>query len=110
MPLFMLMPRHTLSLWSTYNLTHGQLNGLSLGAGVTGMSEFYLERAGTRLTAPSYAVVDAKVGYEVNDQLSLSLNINNLFDRKYYSRVGSVATFNFYGPSRNVMAGLTYQF
>ncbi|MDO6453482.1 TonB-dependent siderophore receptor [Neptunomonas phycophila] len=108
--LFMLMPRHTLSLWSTYNLTHGQLNGLSLGAGVTGMSEFYLERAGTRLTAPGYAVVDAKVGYEVNDQLSLSLNINNLFDRKYYSRVGSVATFNFYGPSRNVMAGLTYQF
>jgi outer membrane receptor for ferric coprogen and ferric-rhodotorulic acid len=108
--MFMLMPHHTLSVWSKYTVEGGSWNGLSLGAGVTGMSEFYLERAGTRITAPGYAVVDASVSYPVNDQLTLSLNINNLFDREYYSRVGSVATFNFYGPSRNVMAGLNYTF
>ncbi|AHL73817.1 TonB-dependent receptor [Stutzerimonas stutzeri] len=108
--LFMLMPRHQASLWSKYTLPSGTLRGLGLGAGVTTMSDFYLERSGTRVSAPGYAVVDAKLSYPVTEQLTATLDVNNLFDRDYVSRVGSVATFNFQGPSRSVALGARYEF
>lgn len=108
--LFMLMPTHQLSVWSKYTFLSGDLAGLSVGAGVTGMSDFYLERSGTRIEAPGYAVFDAKLGYQITPNLKATLDVNNLFDRDYYSRVGSAATFNFYGPSRSVIAGLRYDF
>ncbi|WP_165855785.1 TonB-dependent siderophore receptor [Marinobacter sp. JSM 1782161] len=109
--LFMLMPHHTVNAWSKYTFHQsGLLNQLSLGAGVTAMSDFYLERGSTSIEAPGYAVVDALISKRFTENLSASLNVNNVFDRKYYSRVGSVATFNFYGPSRNVMANVSYDF
>ena len=108
--LFMLMPQHQVSLWGKYTFSSGDLSGLSIGSGITGMSDFYYERSGTRIDAPGYAVVDAKLAYQITPKLKTTLDVNNLFDREYYSRVGSVATFNFYGPSRSVMAGLRYDF
>ncbi|WP_043237833.1 TonB-dependent siderophore receptor [Stutzerimonas azotifigens] len=108
--LFQLMPRHQASLWSKYTLPAGPLRGLGIGAGVTAMSDFYMERAGVRISAPGYAVVDAKLSYPVTEQLTATLDVNNLFDRDYVSRVGSVGTFNFYGPSRNLMVGARYEF
>ncbi len=108
--LFMLMPKHTVNLWGKYTLEEGALVGTELGLGVTAMSEFSLTKSGTTITAPEYAVVDASISKDVTEHLNLSLNVNNLFDEKYYSRVGSVATFNFYGPTRNVMAKATYNF
>lgn len=108
--LFMLMPHHQVSLWGKYTFSGGDLSGLSIGSGITAMSDFYYERSGTRIDAPGYAVVDAKLAYQITPKLKATLDVNNLFDREYYSRVGSVATFNFYGPSRSVMAGLRYDF
>ncbi len=109
--LFALMPRHQASLWSKYTLAGGALHGLGIGAGVTAMSDYYIERSGSpRLSAPGYAVVDAKLSYPITDKLTATFDANNLLDRKYYSRVGSVGTFNFYGPSRNFTVGARYEF
>lgn len=108
--LFTLMPHHQVSLWGKYTFSGGDLAGLSIGSGITAMSDFYYEHSGTRIDAPGYAVVDAKLSYQVTPKLKATLDVNNLFNREYYSRVGSVATFNFYGPSRSVMAGLRYDF
>jgi len=108
--LFMLMPRHQASLWSMYTLAGGPLRGLGLGAGVTAMSDYYLERSGTRISAPGYAVFDAKLSYPVSDKLTATFDMNNLFDREYVSRVGSTSTFNFQGPSRNFTVGARYEF
>lgn len=109
--LFALMPRHQASLWTQYTLPGGSLRGLGIGSGVTAMSDFHIERAGSpRLSAPGYAVVDAKLSYPVTEQLTATFDVNNLLDRKYYSRVGSVGTFNFYGPSRSFSVGARYQF
>ncbi|MTZ14285.1 TonB-dependent siderophore receptor [Pseudomonas sp. JL972] len=109
--LFALMPRHQASLWSKYTLPGGPLRGLGLGAGISAMSDFSIERAGSpRLSAPGYAVVDAKLSYPLTDKLTATFDANNLLDRKYYSRVGSVGTFNFYGPSRNFVVGARYEF
>ena len=47
----------------------------------------------------SYAVFDLNTIYEVNDQLEVSLSVNNLFDRKYYATTGFYDTV-VYGESR----------
>ncbi|MDZ5602230.1 TonB-dependent siderophore receptor [Pseudomonas sp. RP23018S] len=107
---FFIMPRHQASLWSKYTLDHGVLNGLAVGGGVSAMSDFYAENGGVRIDAPGYATVDAMVSYPVTSKLTASLNVNNLFDRDYLSRVGSTSTFNFYGPSRSVTVGARYDF
>ncbi|MGY8819613.1 MAG: TonB-dependent siderophore receptor [Pseudomonadales bacterium] len=109
--LFALMPQNQASLWTKYTLPGGALRGLGIGGGVTAMSDYYIERAGSpRLSAPGYAVVDAKLSYPITDKLTGTFDVNNLLDLKYYSRVGSVGTFNFYGPSRSFMLGARYEF
>ncbi|MBA1287635.1 TonB-dependent siderophore receptor [Pseudomonas japonica] len=107
---FMTMPRHQASLWTKYTLDAGLLSGLSVGGGITGMSDFYMESNNIKVAAPSYATVDAKLSYPVTKQLTATLDVNNLFDREYYSRVGSVSTFNFTGPSRSMTVGARYDF
>ncbi|MFY1005052.1 hypothetical protein ACNF5F_26885, partial [Escherichia coli] len=63
-----------------------------------------------RINAPGYAIVDAMVGYDFSSHLSGQLNFNNIFDRDYYYRVGSVGTFNLIGEPANVVASLRYDF
>lgn len=107
---FMLMPKHTLNIWGNYTVEGGSWHGTELGLGMTGMTDYALTRGNTTVSAASFATVDASIRKDVTEHLEVSLNINNLFDRKYYSRIGSTATFNFYGPSRNIMANAIYRF
>ncbi len=104
---FELMPQNQFSLWSNYELQGGPLAGLGLGTGITGMSHF---QTATGIEAPGYAVVDAKLSYPLTPKLTATFDINNVFDRKYYSRVGGYNTFNFYGPSRTFLVGARYEF
>jgi len=105
--IFELMPQNQFSLWSNYELQGGPLAGLGLGAGITGMSHF---QTATGIEAPGYAVMDAKLSYPLTPKLTATLDVNNVFDREYHSRVGSATTFNFYGPSRTVLVGARYEF
>lgn len=105
--IFLLMPEHRANLWAVYNFTQGNLNGLRIGAGIKVVSEFKSSRG---IEAPGYVVVDAMVGYEFTDQLSGQLNVNNLLNNEYYTRVGSKALFNMRGEPVNFMASLRYDF
>lgn len=105
--IFMLMPEHRANLWAQYHFTRGPLDGLRLGAGITAMSEFGSSRG---IDAPGYVVVDAMVGYQFTDQLSAQINVNNIFDNEYYSRVGSKGTFNMRGEPINAMLSVRYDF
>lgn len=107
---FFIMPRHQASLWSKYTISRGALTGLAIGGGVSAMSNFHSENGGVRIDAPGYATVDAMLSYPVTSKLTATVNVNNLFDRDYLSRVGSTSTFNFYGPSRSVLVGARYDF
>ncbi|NMZ63206.1 TonB-dependent siderophore receptor [Pseudomonas oryzihabitans] len=108
--LFSTMPKHMASLWTKYTLAGGPLTGLSIGGGVTAMSDFSQTNNNVTVSAPGYATVDAKLSYPVTKQLTATLDVNNLLDKDYWSRVGSVSTFNFQGPSRSVMVGARYDF
>lgn len=96
-------PRHTMKLWGVRRFAEGALRGLTLGLGANVVSG---SSAGTGTSAVrrqgGYAVVNAMASYRFNEKLSLSLNLNNLFDRTYYTRLGGTNTYNTYGEPRNV--------
>ncbi|MBP58554.1 MULTISPECIES: TonB-dependent siderophore receptor [Idiomarina] len=62
---------------------------------------------GETFNQDSYTVVNAMANYQLGKNLDLSLNVNNLFDEKYYS---SIDFYNqgFFGAERNFELSLKY--
>ncbi|MDR6839981.1 TonB-dependent receptor [Pseudoxanthomonas sacheonensis] len=86
-------PKHSASLWTTY-----RLNDWTFGYGATYQGEFYLNNSyvavsGTTVSetalykTPDYWTHRAMIGYQINDNIGLQLNVNNLFDEEYYTRI-----------------------
>jgi iron complex outermembrane recepter protein len=77
------VPEHTASLWSTYTIQSGNLQGLGFGAGV-----FYVgDRAGDfsdTFDLPSYLRTDAAIFYRRNNWRA-AINVQNLFNVRYFS-------------------------
>jgi catecholate siderophore receptor len=77
-------PEHSANLWTTYTFPFG----LTLGGGAQYMGSV------TRTTTPpitevdSFLIFNAVASYEVNNHLTLRLNVNNLTDEEYIDRVG----------------------
>jgi iron complex outermembrane recepter protein len=76
------VPENAASLWTTYEIQTGILQGLGFGIGL-----FYQdERLGdleNSFTLPSYWRTDASLFYR-RDRLRVALNVRNLFDVEYY--------------------------
>lgn len=62
---------------------------------------------GETFTQDSYTVVNAMANYKLSQNWDLSFNVNNLFDKKYYS---SIDFYNqgFFGAPRNVELSVKY--
>lgn len=76
------VPENTFSLWSTYEIQAGDLQGLGFGAGVFHVGE----RAGNfddSFDLPGYWRTDAAVFYN-RDNWRASINVQNLFDERYF--------------------------
>jgi len=83
-PFSSISPHNIFKLWTSYRLP-GSWNGLTVGAGVTAVSETSTTRNGFTANQGFYAVVDASISYAFTKKTSLSLNANNLFDRDYFA-------------------------
>ncbi|KAF1065927.1 MAG: Fe(3+)-pyochelin receptor [Pseudomonas citronellolis] len=57
-----------------------------------------------------YSVVDLFGSYAVNSHLNLQLNVNNLFDKRYYSSISEPIGGNFFGDPRNFLLSARYRF
>lgn len=78
-------PAHTLALWSVHDLP----KGFQVGLGTQYVGSRYNNSNGdTRQEAPSYAIVNALIGYQLNDNVSFRLNGYNLLDKDYIDQVG----------------------
>lgn len=99
-------PRHLLNLSTRYAFRDSALRGLSLGGGVSWRSEFFAQSGAIRIASGNYAVVNLQLGWQINNQLNLSLGVDNLFDKNYYEKVSSVSTQNFYGEPRKFVVAL----
>ena len=76
------VPYNSASLWTTYELQRGNLQGLGLGLGIV----YVGEREATLpndVEIPSYVRTDASIFYK-RDNWRAAINFKNLFDTKYY--------------------------
>lgn len=113
-PLSTVMPKHLFKLYTTYRLP-GVFNDFKVGGGVQVQSATYtsgtaLDNAGQSVAfdyqQSGYAIWSALVDYRIDDHWNVTLNGNNLFDKKYYETVGTSTYGNYYGEPRNFMVTL----
>ncbi|MFJ4344410.1 TonB-dependent siderophore receptor [Pseudomonas sp. NPDC089401] len=106
-------PKNSFKLFTTYDLT-GDLNRLTLGGGIRwesatsyGNTEVIPD---TTLEASqgSYALVDLLARYRFDDHFTGTVNVNNLFDRKYYASTSVYS--DLYGEPRSVTATLRWEY
>ncbi|WP_314388008.1 TonB-dependent siderophore receptor [Pseudomonas brenneri] len=104
-------PPHSFNLWTTYELPAGW----SVGYGARYASKRNVTSS-TTAKLDAFWVHNAMVGYQVNDDLELQLNVNNLFNKDYVERVrqqnGNAARSSAieYGDARSAIASATYSF
>lgn len=97
-------PEHSASAWSTYR-THGW----TFGYGLTYQGDFVTASTANAPRVKSYTVHRAMAGYQVSDRLSLQLNLNNVFDKQYYTRVRNNGWAT-PGDARSAVLTATYRF
>ncbi|WP_326539246.1 catecholate siderophore receptor Fiu [Pseudorhodoferax sp.] len=103
-------PKLTATLWSTYKLPFG----LTVGGG----ARYVDTQARSTNTAavafvpeiPSYTVLDAMLGYEVNKNFSLQLNVFNLTDKFYIARINNAGNRATVGTPRSAVVTAKLQF
>jgi outer membrane receptor for ferric coprogen and ferric-rhodotorulic acid len=99
-------PKHMLRVWSDYRLP-GDLNRLSVGAGVNASS--HTPSQDDKFELPGLAIWSARVAYQASDEIGVAMNLNNVFDKKYYiPAYNDVDGGNYYGDPRNVMFSVKY--
>jgi len=99
------VPKHLFRLWMSWQLP-GQWDAWSLGGGINAQSRTSTESGAppVRMHQGSYVIANLRFGYALSPNWSLAFNLNNLFDRHYYSRLGGApSNGNVYGEPRNVM-------
>ncbi|MEL7354806.1 MAG: TonB-dependent receptor [Cyanobacteria bacterium J06560_5] len=102
------IPEHSASLWTTYEVQSGDLQGLGVGLG----ANFVGKRQGdlnNSFEADSYFLTNASVFYRQNDWRA-QLNFENLFDVEYISSTGNRVRFNEQGDPFTVRASVSYTF
>ncbi|MFT8451501.1 MAG: TonB-dependent siderophore receptor [Zymomonas mobilis] len=97
-------PAHLFKLWTHYRFALGKSsdkNILSFGGGLNAQSSTF---GTTRtVTQPGYIIGSAQIGYQLSPKFEISVTVNNLSDTRYYSRLGNVNYYNYYGTPRSFM-------
>ncbi len=73
--------KNSATLWTTYAFTPS----FTLGAGAVAMDKVYGDAANTKFV-PGYVRYDAMARYNVNKNVDLQLNVNNLSDKRYFTK------------------------
>ncbi|MDF5734680.1 MULTISPECIES: TonB-dependent siderophore receptor [unclassified Nostoc] len=76
------VPAHVASLWTTYTFGTGSLKGFGGGIGFNYVGDNKPDSSNT-FTIPSYFLTDAALYYR-NNNFSVGLNLNNIFNVRYY--------------------------
>jgi outer membrane receptor for ferric coprogen and ferric-rhodotorulic acid len=107
-------PSKLFKLYSSYHFT-GAWNKLTIAGGLNWEDSSYTEsenpisKQPENFTQKAYSLVSTMARYQFNDKLSAQLNIDNLFDKTYYSQIGFFSQLA-YGKPRDVKLSVNYQF
>ncbi|MFK3775526.1 TonB-dependent siderophore receptor [Pseudomonas sp. NPDC089406] len=95
------------SLWSTYQLQDGALQGLGFGAGVFFAGKRYGDLANS-YSAPGYGRLDMSVFYDIDEHVRVSLNARNVLDKDYIETIASAG--NYAGEPASLVATISAGF
>ena len=107
-------PEDQVKLFTTYKLK-GNLDKLTVGGGVRWQSVGWQDIYNTphkqyeEFSQDAYWLVDLMTKYQVTKNLSATLNVNNLFDKHYYTNIGFYNSAA-YGEPRNFMVTTRWDF
>lgn len=107
-------PRHLFKLSTMYRLP-GALQGWRVGGSIYRQDAIYNQGTTSgvpfRISQGGYTITDLVVGWQATPKLDLQLNVNNVFDKKYYNALSGSVSFpsNVYGDPRNFMLTARYQ-
>ncbi|MBO0858344.1 MAG: TonB-dependent siderophore receptor [Chloracidobacterium sp.] len=98
------VPHHNFSLWNNYQI----LPRLGAGLGVIHRSDMFATIDDT-VTLPGHTRADVAVFFSITERIRLQVNVENLFDRKYFVNADSNTNIS-PGYPRAVRVGLTARF
>lgn len=110
-------PKQTAKFNTNYQFS-GDLSGLRVGGSLNwyGSSYDYINM-GTRAQPnlikaeqEDYVVASLYGAYDLNEKTRVSLNINNLFDEQYYTRIIANYKTGYMGDGRSAVVALNYKF
>jgi len=103
-----------LKLYSTYRFRDA-LDKLTVAGGLSWEGSSYTDTVNAasgqpeRLVQDDYTLVSLMARYDLTDNLSAQLNIDNLLDEEYYNQIGFYSQLE-YGEPRNFTVSMNYQF
>ncbi|WP_151956210.1 TonB-dependent siderophore receptor [Acinetobacter guillouiae] len=109
-PVSTFTPKHTFNLWTTYKLPASLVEGVNVGLGVRAVSSYYDGSGAERVQQNGYTLASASLGYQINPRYKFAINVDNLFDKKYYEKVNYWIRQNMYGSPRSVTASLSFKY
>ncbi|NVZ92316.1 TonB-dependent siderophore receptor [Pseudomonas yamanorum] len=107
-------PEDQVKLYTTYKLK-GDLDKLTVGGGVrwqsVGWQDIYNTPHGgyEEFSQEAYWLVDLMTRYQITKNVSATLNVNNIFDKSYYTNIGFYNSAA-YGEPRNFMVTTRWDF
>lgn len=116
-------PRELVRLFTTYRLPDN-LNKITVGGGLTWQGGLFtnfnkptgsFNANGNPVTSPtrvdqgSFALINLMARYQVTDNFSAALNINNVTDKHYYRNIGFYSGVH-WGEPRNIQLTAKYSF
>lgn len=99
-------PKHSVKLYARWQ--PAWMRGVFVGGGVTANSALLGSGVPGVREQGGYAVANAQAGYTFTRGITVSLAVNNLFDRSYWARVGGLNTYNIYGDPRSVLLSMRW--
>ena len=110
-PLNTTNPKDQFKLFTSYQLSDS-LQGVKIGGGYRWQSRSYDEVknpvfGAVEVEQAAYGVASLMASYQINQQLAVSLNIDNVFDKTYYNQIGFYNQYR-YGSARKFSLQLNY--
>lgn len=102
------IPQHQASLWTTYEIQKGDLQGLGFGLGLFYVGERQVDLENS-FQLDDYLRTDAAIYYRRN-QFNAAINVRNLFDIDYVSSGSSGTLFINRGNPLTITGSIGWEF
>ncbi|WOE30512.1 MULTISPECIES: TonB-dependent receptor [unclassified Acinetobacter] len=98
------VPKNSATLWTTYQV----LPQLMIGGGAVAMDKVYGDLANEKWV-PGYVRYDLVARYNVNENVNLQLNVNNVTDKRYFTKAYA-SHYATEADGRNAVLSLNFKY